>query len=317
MAAPWHLYQIIFHREWFWADFVEVQLLGFGTRPPVGAGGEGALWFYARRIGETDPVLAAMAAVGAAALVRKCARRESGALVIGAWLAVMAGALAAFGYHNLPYALPAIPALVLTGAAAWEGKKWARWAAVGLAGAMVVKAGAAGKVWGLTFGRTEAIAEARPLRAYWESGRGNGLMMVAPADEFYSFTLPGLAVRYVFVDPEGVVARYAPHYVWLGITVTGEEFEGLAGRRAEYEKRLREWGVTGGGAVATAVRVRDVEEVRGMVRRHAELDFEMPEGWAPEGDGGHEVKAGAAGRVFLLARGVVTRVKRGTLPADW
>src|SRR5271165_4388334 len=29
LAAPWHIYQLLTHRQWFWADYVQMQLLGF------------------------------------------------------------------------------------------------------------------------------------------------------------------------------------------------------------------------------------------------------------------------------------------------
>ncbi len=127
----------------------------------------------------------------------------------------------AFRYRNLPYALPLIPALALT-AVEYAPRFKARWAwpALAVSAALLF-------IWLVPVDRWAApppIPEARALREYYERGRPQWLFNVAPADEFYSFALPGLRVRYVFVDPAGVVVKYAPHYAWLGITMTGAEF---------------------------------------------------------------------------------------------
>ncbi|PYT26321.1 MAG: hypothetical protein DMG57_22280 [Acidobacteria bacterium] len=49
-ARAHDLYQIFVHPKWFWADYVEVQLLGSGISPPGQMSGDGPVWFYLRRL---------------------------------------------------------------------------------------------------------------------------------------------------------------------------------------------------------------------------------------------------------------------------
>src|SRR5205823_2455801 len=35
LVAPWHLYQVISHPRWFWTDYVKIQILAFGLKPPA------------------------------------------------------------------------------------------------------------------------------------------------------------------------------------------------------------------------------------------------------------------------------------------
>ena len=57
MIAPWHIYQLIAHRQWFWADYVQIQLLGYGIQPPGAGSPESQAAFYFKRLAASDPVL--------------------------------------------------------------------------------------------------------------------------------------------------------------------------------------------------------------------------------------------------------------------
>lgn len=318
LAAPWHVYQLLVHRQWFWADYVQVQLLGFGTRPPGQHSPEGQAWFYAKRFAATDPLLTILALGALPSLVRACRKRSPEALLLAAWMAAMAAALLAFRYRNLPYALPLIPALALAAVeyAPHFKARWS-WPAVAIAAALLLNVSVPGDRWGTAFRAAPPIPEARALREYYELGRPQWLFNVAPADEFYSFALPGLRVRYVFVDPAGVVVKYSPHYAWLGITVTGGEFENLDALRGEYARRLRSWGLDSDRPLATAIVVPSAQAVAAIVLRNPNADFSVPLIWVPVNDIAHRKVPSSPGRVFLLARESAARVDRTPLPKYW
>ena len=314
LVAPWHVYQFLAHRQWFWADYVQVQLLGFGTRPPDEHSAEGQAWFYAKRLAVTDPLLTILALGALPGLVRACRKRSPEALLLAAWMAATAAAMLAFRYRNLPYALPLIPALALMAVeyAPRLKPRWS-WPALAVSAALLL-------IWRVPvdrWGTPPPIPEARALREYYERGRPQWLFNVAPTDEFYSFALPGLRIRYVFVDPAGVVVKYAPHYAWMGITMTGAEFEQFDSVRGEYATRLRSWGLDSERPLATSIVVPAPEEVTKMILGNPNADFDVPEVWVPLHDVAHESVPSSPGRLFLLARGSAPRLGRTPLPKNW
>jgi 4-amino-4-deoxy-L-arabinose transferase-like glycosyltransferase len=313
-AAPWHLYQIAVHRSWFFADYIQVQLLNFGVNPPAGSL-QPAFVFYGQRLLAIDPVLTLCALTGLIPLARNLRRRHPASLLLGAWLLIVFSSLAAFHYRNLPYALMAIPPLALTGAGTIQLLPRARAALPGfLAAALLVKAFFPAALWGLSFGASTPIPEAAPLRAYYATGRANGLVLADPADEFYSATLPGLNPRYLFLDPSGTVARYDPHYVYLGITVTTAQFNHLD--RALYAQRLRSWGLASDAPLATAILAANPAEAAAFILAHPELDFDTPATLAPTPDPGHTRQPSSPGRVFLLSQSP-RLTPRQPLPTRW
>src|SRR5690348_11005272 len=80
LVAPWHIYQLAAHRQWFWADYVQTQLLGFGFRPPIATSADAAPLFYAKRLWLTDPVLIVLLLIGLPALIRD--RQKKGTLLL-------------------------------------------------------------------------------------------------------------------------------------------------------------------------------------------------------------------------------------------
>jgi hypothetical protein len=306
LAAPWHLYQLAVHPEWFWADYVEVQLLGFGLRPPVQSSAEPQLWFYWKRLFITDPILVVMALMALPAIWRSIRRRESDeavdATLLVSWLGVMTFALAAFGYRNLPYALNLIPPLAVMAALFMRGGSWR---IVALAGVLVVR---------LSLYTTDPIPSAAALDSYAERGRTNDLIIVAPDDEFYSATLGLPNVRYAFIDNEGIVERYARHLVYLGVTMKAEQFVELERWRDIYSERLRAWGVRTTQPLGTAIVARSQREVGMLAARSVTTDFFLPEellAVLPPGTRStHSVVPAANGRVFLLAKPRATSEER-------
>lgn len=116
-ALPWHLYQLIAHPRWFWADYVQLQLLSFGLNPPSQVSAESHLVFYLKRLFLTDPVLVGFALVATPSFVIAARRRDSaGTTLLFSWLAVSGIGLLAFQYRNAHYLLSVIPALCILAA---------------------------------------------------------------------------------------------------------------------------------------------------------------------------------------------------------
>jgi len=291
-AAPWHLYQAAIHPQWFWADYVEVQLLGFGLRPPVQSSAEPQLWFYWKRLFLTDPILIAMVALALPALWKR--RQSADALLAVCWLAVMTFALAMFGYRNLPYALNLIAPLALIASLYSYG---GRWRVPLLAIVLVVR---------LSLHTTTPIPAAEALRSYAERGRPHELIIVSPDDEFYSATLDLPHVRYAFVDRDGVVERYARHLAWLGITMPAAQFADPDRWLPIYAQRLEDWGLKTTKPLATAIVARSEEEAIRLTLNKRDSDFFLPQTLLsklpPQTWTTHSVVPAGNGRVFLFSK---------------
>lgn len=271
IAAPWHLYQILVHPQWFWADYVQVQLLGFGTHPPAQSSDESQVWFYSRRLWDSDPVLIGLSILALFPFLLELYRRRSAdSALLAAWIAVVAAALVAFRYRNLPYVLYLIPPLAIL--AAVYLPRW-RWRTAVLSAVFLAKVSFASQTWGLPLGRSQPLPSAAALRSYAEQKRPNELIVVSPDDQFYAGTLALPKVRYAFVDPSGVVASYAPHYVYLGITVTTAQFIHLPDLESEFLARLRRAGMNSGEALGTAIVMRSEADVAVLVRASPGSDF--------------------------------------------
>ncbi len=304
LVAPWHVYQIAVHPQWFWADYVQVQLLGFGLQPPAQSTAEPQLWFYVKRVSIIDPILICFAVLAVPAFWRDLRQRKSAnALLLAVWLVVVATALLTFRYRNLPYALNLVPPLALLGASYSPGG-W--WRILPLCAALAAKTVFAGAVCGLPIKATEPIPSAAPLRAYAHRGRPNELIIVSPDDEFYSSTLHLSRLRYAFIDPNRLVIRYAPHFAYLGITVTVEQFLRFDDLRGKFLERLRAWGVQSSEPLATSILAKSAEEIVRLADARPQSDFFLPSdlfgALSTNTLATHEVVFTPNGRIFLLAR---------------
>jgi hypothetical protein len=307
LAAPWHLYQILVHPQWFWADYVQVQLIGFGTHPPAQSSDETQLWFYSRRLWDSDPVLTGLAILALFPFLLKLYQRKSAdSALLAAWIAVVVGALLTFRYRNLPYALYVIPPLAIL--AAVYSPRWPLFPRYGrtvvLSAVFLLKVVYPSQPWGLPLGSAKPIPSADSIRSYAEQKRPNELIVVSPDDEFYACTLSLPKVQYAFVDPAGVVASYAPHYVYLGITVSTAEFIHMPDLEGEFLARLRQEGMNSGEALGTAIVMQSEAEAAELVRASPGSDFLVPraigELLPSEALAGHSV-AKTEGGWFLLA----------------
>lgn len=256
LVAPWHIYQLFVHRQWFWTDYVEMQLLGFGFNPPSQSSAETQVGFYAKRLALTDPILLILVAFALPWLIRELRRgRQAMPAMICAWLVVTTGALLVFQYRNLPYALYFIPPACIA-AALWNPAFAKRFAGLGVAAlclAFAWKCYSYDQPWGLRFGAVEPLPAVTALRSYYNLRRPNELVIIDPDDNYYATSLPLPRVRYVLLDPENLTTKYAPHYATLGITLTADQFEDLDRLEPGYEARLRQWGLNSAEPIGTSI----------------------------------------------------------------
>ena len=79
VAAPWHIYEFVVHKDWFTAEYVRFQLLGSGVTAPSRYTGDTNLWFYLGTMLRTDPILLVLSLTGIPWMVIGVETRESGA----------------------------------------------------------------------------------------------------------------------------------------------------------------------------------------------------------------------------------------------
>ena len=322
VAAPWHIYQLLVHPQWFWADYVQLELLGIGLRAERNGVFNRPAWFYAQRLLQMDPVIALMPFLGLAQTWRVVRFREaSSRLTTLLWVVVVVLALLAFQAKNLPYIVLLLPALCTFGALNGPRfmDRWPRatFAVIGIL--FVVRVVAAGQPWSLR-PSSPPLESAKALRAYYDFHREAELIAVQPDDEFYSATLPLPHVRYVFLDPSNAVQQSVPYYVPLGITLTAQQFISLPALLPEFMARLHMWGLDSEEPVGSVVTVAKPSEVADIVRSRRDTDFYLPSSWnigIKDIDSTYEVVQYSTTRLFLLSRGVRLRHRVPQLPAQW
>lgn len=324
LIAPWHIYQLIAHRQWFWADYVQVQLLGFGIQLPVTSRETQAV-FYFRRLFLTDPVLAALLLTALPFLISALrGRKDALPALLTAWFAIAAGALLLFRYQNLPYAILLIPPACLIAAAynpLFSGQR-AKWSVLALCAIFAVKCSQPGKIWGLGFGAAPPLPAVAGLRDYYNLGRSNELILADSDDFFYASTLPLPRVRYYFRVQDDSAPKSFPHYPELGIMLTEDEFERLPQLEPTYRARLRNWGLDSTEPIGTAILGQSDDALLRLVKARPDSDYyvTIPELQLLEGDESirrtHAVRELPYGRAFLLALNTASRPVV-PLPARW
>lgn len=306
LALPWHLYQIVAHPRWFWAEYIQTELFAYGMAPPYQTSQENPLVFYCRRALSIDPVLFAAALISTPAFVSACRKRSPRALVLLAWIAVTVATVLSFQYRNAAYLLPLVSAAAIIVAVYGPLTATRRRAALTcavLAVVFAVKAVSAGTPWGLPFQSGTKIASAAALEAYAREGRGRELIIIAPDDEFVSSVLAIPRVRYCAIDPAERRPSVYLDVRSLGIMVSAAQFRELDRWQPVFEQRLKEWGLDSAAPIATVIVAPSEEEVLELIRSRPRVDFLAPErfGRAVRETGSHEVRK-ISERLFLLAR---------------
>ncbi len=327
LAAPWHIYQLLAHRQWFWADYVQMQLLGFGFDPPSQTSAESQIGFYAKRLFLSDPVLFVLVLAALPWLVREVRRRtETMPALIFAWLSVAGGAMLLFRYRNLPYALYLIPAacLAICLYCPLFSPRWAKYTLAVLAVILGIKCYASAQPWGLSLGEAEPLPAVATLHSYYNLARPNELILVDSDDNYYAMALPLPHIRYYLLDPRNLPVKYEPYYATLGITLTADEFEDLGQLEPVYASRLKTWGLDSVEPIGTAIVSSTWDALPRLVRAHRDADFYVSEtDWRllereTQIDQTHLAVNVANDRVLLLARdsrGAARHFR--SVPANW
>jgi len=278
LIAPWHLYQAISHPRWFWTDYVKIQLLQFGFEPPAQTSREGVVWFYLKRFVLTDPLLALLSAFALPYLLRAVWAGKREAALLFSWIAVACSALLLFHYRNLPYLLYAIPPLCVAAAAYAIPRltRYPKFAAIALAAVFCFKAASGSHVWGLPSASTASIPSEKWFRWYAKQQRPNNLIAVNSDDEFYASALPIAKIQYCNLDPGQLTRRYAPHYAYLGITVSVDQFNNMEDWEPRFKERLLEWGLHTASPIATNIMAATVDEIVRLIETHNRSDFYLP-----------------------------------------
>jgi hypothetical protein len=304
LIAPWHIYQIVVHREAFWADYVLFDLVRFQFSPPVPQSTEITAWFYLKRLFLTDPFLCVFAVLGATALFAQARKRQPDALLVFCWLVVAFALVCSRHWKNASYILMLIAPLCL--AASYIRVRLQPWLVAALIVAFVAKVTVQEPVWSLAYSSSKPLAATPLLRSYAERGRPNELILVDPDDEFWDATIPLPKFRYCFRDPNHYTVLYQPQYVDLGITVYPAVFNDMGRWEPVFRERLRAWGLDSTEPMATSIVADTDADVLKVIQSHPATDFYVPADLLPAAaevsKSTHELVQVSANRSFLLAR---------------
>lgn len=187
IALPWHLYQFQVNHDWFLAEYLGVELLGYAFRAPVQASGDSWFAYYLPRLAWLLP------------LALPLLRRQWNPTAL-AWIATLLASIAAYSYRNTTYLAPLAPALLLC------HRGWIPWtfAPLALAGLLA---------W-------PPPQPQLPLSTRFE---GREVLHLDPDDQLRTSLQPGATVRYIFLTdhlpPNGPL-----DFEKLGIAATVESF---------------------------------------------------------------------------------------------
>jgi hypothetical protein len=315
VAAPWHIYEFVVHRDWFVAEYVRFQLLGSGVTAPSRYTQDSNFWFYFRTLLRTDPILLVLwlTSVPWVVISWKGPDRTQASL-LAAWFLTTALCLGVFGTRAAYYLLPLLPALVLMSvefSPALRGRlAWV--ACVVLILAFGVKAWNGDAPWGLDYG-VKTVPPALALDHYSRLRRTNELVIVSPDDDFYASVVDLPKARYVYLTPLDAT-KTSEFFYRLGMILSGEEFCSLDRFFPLYEQRLRAWKLPEGlHPEATLVTGPNLAEV---IRCSPDRDFMIPESLRAAA-----MAAGAGTHIatelngfFLLSKNSSRRAESSTAP---
>lgn len=265
VAAPWFAYQYSVHPRWFWAEFVEIELLAYGAGSPPQYAEGSALRFYVEAFAAGALVLLLPAALGLVSLGKAVLRRDSSAVTVAAWIGVMVLAIAGFQYRNDTYLLPLLPAFAVVSAAG-KASRLVVYLSIPLFLAMSAER---------PIGSSIAVREI--LGEYCELRRSNELVIVDAADSFHAAVLPLAKLRYAFPGEGQPAKGFALDFRSMGIVMPVAEFLDLDRHRPRYEAAMREWGLPDGAALATVVAFPTSADLQLLIESSPDRDFLLPE----------------------------------------
>jgi len=308
LAAPWFVYQAVAHHRWFWAEHVDIEILGHGAGAPPQTTHENQALFYLMRMLRIDPLLAALALVALPALAAELKRRSAPAVLLACWISVVLAAVFFWQYRNVTYLLPLVPAAAILAAcygtlAEVRSGKWLL--AVALAG-FALKAATPGEPWGISFRGGTVVPAAPMLSEYCGMGRANELVLVQLDDEMYSSVLPLPRARYYLIGHTPVSGRYGMDFAAMGIVLDADRFDDLGRWLPFFGRQLRDWGMESTGPVGTLIVGSSAAGLARTIRNHPTSDFFIPEGYreavSAAAAAAHEIVPMPPGHFLLLAR---------------
>jgi len=346
VAAPWHIYEFVVHKDWFVAEYVRFQLLGSGITAPSRYTGDTNFWFYLRTLLFTDPVLllfwltslpwiASVAKWGGppgprptppSAFVwslwggrERPPHCKAQARLLAAWIVTSAIGLGVFGTRAAYYLLPLLPALVLMSAGfspLLRGRLAWPVCAV-LIVSFGVKEWGGDASWGLDYG-ANSVPSASALENYSRLRRTNELLIVSPDDEFYASVLDLPKVRYVYLTSLDAT-KTSEFFYRLGMILSSQEFCSLPRLLPVYEQRLRSWKLPEGlQPEATLIDSGAISNLAEVIRCSPDRDFLVPEALRENAvtaaAATHAATQTQAGRFFLLSKNSSRRPEGSTAP---
>jgi hypothetical protein len=322
VAAPWHIYQLVVHPRWFWAEGIQFQLLGVGVKGmPTGDFNHSTL-FYLVRLLQMDPIMVLLGLSGVCGFAFgwwNHGEKQPAQLLAFCWIASTTAALFAFQTKNLPYLVFLLPGLAILGAVCGPVPKSSMVVLTVLAVLFAVKVMGGDRPWSLHPG-APAMEGAAAMKAYYDLHRDAELISIQPDDNFYSASIPLNRVRYALLDPSETVVRTVPYYAPLGIVLTVREFLNLPGLLPTYRARLNQWGFDSIEPVGSMIIMDASSQVEDLVRQRPDSDFYLPSEWATglrSGDASHFVVVYSPTRVFLLSRSAHPKAEVPYHPAPW
>lgn len=311
VAAPWHIYQVLAHKDWFLAEYVRFQLLGSGLTAPSRYTEDTNFWFYLRTLLRTDPVVLVLSAtsipwVGMA--LKSGAERGTRveARLMAAWAITAVVALGVFGSRAAYYLMPLLPVLALMSAAfspIFRGRL--AWPACALLVAFLgVKLWASDSIWSLNYG-PKNVPGAAALDSYARLNRGNELVLVSPDDEFYASVLNLPKIRYAYLAPLDPTKTSA-FFFDRGMILSADEFCSLDRLMPIYEQRLRAWKLPAYlHPEGTLIDAGSVAQLPSLIHCSSERDFMIPDALRDVATGAvvgtHWVSGSIDGKFFLLS----------------
>jgi hypothetical protein len=320
VAAPWHIYEFVVHKDWFVAEYVRFQLLGSGFAAPSRYTSDTNFWFYFRTLFRTDPILLAFSITSLPWIAISWKRSDkTQARLLAAWFFTSTICLGLFGTRAAYYLMPLLPALVLMSvelSPLLRGRL--AWAACALLiAAFGMKVWQGDVLWGLDY-RAKTVPPASALDNYSRLRRTNELLIVSPDDEFYASVLDLPKIRYVYLTPLDAT-KTSEFFYRLGMILSSEEFCSLGRLQPVYEQRLRAWKLPEGLLPeATLIDSGAVSGLADVIRCSPDRDLMIPEalrGIASSAAAAtHMATATQSGRFFLLSRSSGRRQEGSTAP---
>ncbi len=163
IALPWHLYQLTVNHDWFLAEYLGVELLGYAFRAPVQASTDSQLGYYLPRLAWLLPLAMPLAA-----------RRWNTTWCF--WCGVLLASIFAYSYRNTTYLAPLAPALLLC------HRGWIHWGFAPLALAAFL-----------------SYPAPQPQTPISNEFQGREVLHLDPDDQLRTTLYPGATVRYIFL----------------------------------------------------------------------------------------------------------------------